>query len=98
MWLAHMGADGSFRAQFRACSHGNARDSYQTGTLVAGWRYRNYSISPPSDGYPFVRADVYRILAHTALKQTYRYEATGFVYNSNRVDEKFEMPPCDLTS
>jgi hypothetical protein len=45
-----------------------------------------------------VRTDVYRILKHDARTQSYRYEATGFVYNSRKVDGKFQMPPCDLAS
>lgn len=97
MWLAHMGADGTFRAQFRACIHGNASDSYQTGTWSLLGDVETIHLTSV-DGYPFVRSDLYRILAHTAQKQTYRYEPTGFVYSSNRVDEKFEMPSCDLTS
>jgi hypothetical protein len=97
MWLAHMGGDGTFRAQFRACIHGNASDSYQTGTWSLTGDIETIHLANV-DGYPISRVDVYRILAHTAQKQTYRYEATGFVYNSNRVDEKFEMPSCDLTS
>ena len=50
------------------------------------------------DGRPFDRTDTYRILAHSADRQTYRYVPTGFVYNSRRVGEKFAMPDCDLTS
>jgi hypothetical protein len=50
------------------------------------------------DGEPFGRTDIYRILKHSGTMQTYRYEATGFVYNSHRVDGKFQMPPCDLAS
>jgi hypothetical protein len=97
MWLAHMGSDGIFRAQFRACIRGNASDSYQTGTWSLAGDIETIHLTNV-DGHPFAQVDVYRILAHTAQKQTYRYEATGFVYNSNRVDEKFEMPTCDLTS
>lgn len=97
MWLAHMGGDGTFRAQFRACIRGKAVDSYQTGTWSLAGDIETIHLANV-DGHPFVRVDVYRILKHSAQKQTYRYEATGFIYNSNRVGEKFEMPPCDLTS
>jgi hypothetical protein len=44
------------------------------------------------------RQDIYTMLSHTAEKQVYRYEGTGFVYTSHKVDAKFTMPDCDLTS
>jgi hypothetical protein len=97
MWLAHMGADGNFRAQFRACRQGKADDSNQTGTWSLKGDIETIHIAG-IDGRPFSRTDSYRILAHGADRQTYRYVPTGFVYNSRRVGETFAMPDCDLTS
>jgi hypothetical protein len=97
MWLAHMGADGSFRAQFRACIQGKAFDGVQIGTWSLAGDVETIHVTG-ANGRPFQRTDTYRILAHTAQQQTYRYEATGFVYRSRRVGETFEMPSCDLTS
>ena len=97
MWLAHMGADGSFQAQFRACRQGKAFDSFQTGSWSLEGDSETIRIASV-DGYPFFRVDSYRILAHDGDRQSYRYVPTGFVYNSRRVSDAFAMPPCDLTS
>ena len=41
------------------------------------------------------RTDFYKILSHDARTWSYRYQADGFVYNSHRVDAKFQMPSCE---
>ena len=57
MWLAHMGADGSFRAQFRACRQGKAYDSsFQTGSWSLDGDTETIHIAS-LDGRPFDRTD-----------------------------------------
>jgi hypothetical protein len=42
--------------------------------------------------------DDYRILWHDLGKQIYRFEGTGFVYTSRRVDANFTIPDCETVS
>lgn len=97
MWLEIGTPDGKFHVQHRACRQGKAFDSVQDGT----WSLRGDTLTihiQMVDGQPFDRSDAYRILKHDARTQSYRYEETGFVYSSRKVDAKFVMPPCDLVS
>jgi hypothetical protein len=98
MWLAQAFADGRFHVQFRACRQGKAFDKTNDGVWKLDGAAETISIDTV-DGQKMVpRQDRYTILSHTNGKQTYRYELTGFVYTSRKVDAKFTMPPCDLTS
>lgn len=97
MWIAHMGADGSFHAQFRACRKGKATDTVNDGRWSLNGDVETIQIQTV-DGQFAPRTDYYAILAHDGKSQTYRYLATGFVYASKRVDAKFQMPGCDLVS
>ena len=97
MWLENGTADGKFHVLHRACRQGQAFDSTPDGT----WSLKGDMLTvriARVDGVPEPRTDVYRILKHEARTQSYRYEATGFVYNSRKVDAKFVMPPCDFSS
>ena len=97
MWIARMGADGSFHAQFRSCSKGQGTDLFQTGSWVLNGDDETISITSVN-GLFYLRNDSYKILSHDQNRQTYRYLATGFVYNSRRVDDKFQMPECEAIS
>jgi len=97
MWIAHMGADGSFHAQFRACRKGKASDTTNDGNWRLNGDMETIQIQTVG-GQFFPRTDYYAILAHDGKSQSYRYLATGFVYTSRRVDAKFQMPACDLVS
>ena len=97
MWIAHMGADGSFHAQFRACRKGKAADVTNDGHWSLNGDMETIQIQTVG-GQFFPRTDYYAILAHDGKSQTYRYLATGFTYTSKRVDAKFQMPACDLVS
>jgi hypothetical protein len=97
MWLESGTADGKFHVLHRACRQGKAFDSIQDGTWSLSGDILTIRIRMV-DGQPLDRSDAYRILKHDARTQTYRYEATGFVYNSRKVDAKFQMPACDLFS
>jgi hypothetical protein len=97
MWLETGTADGKFHVLHRACRQGKAFDSVQDGTWSLSGDTLTIHIQQ-ADGEKLDRVDVYRILKHDTRTQSYRYEATGFVYNSRKVDAKFVMPPCDLVS
>ena len=97
MWIARMGADGSFHAQFRACRKGKATDAINDGTWSIAGDLETIQVQL-ANGQFLPRTDMYQILAHDQKSQTYKYLATGFVYKSGRVDAKFQMPPCDLVS
>jgi len=98
MWLETGTADGKFHVQHRACRMGKAIDSIQDGTWSLAGDMLTVWIVQVDGAAVQPRADVYRILKHDAGTQTYHYEPTGFVYNSRKVDGKFQLPPCDLSS
>lgn len=98
MWLGHAGADGKFHVLHRACFQGKASDQLQDGTWSIKGDIFTIRIDTVNGQAIAARDDVYRVLSHSDTRQTYRYEATGFVYNSRKVDGKFQMPPCDLAS
>ena len=97
MWMAHMLPNGDFRAEFRSCVKGKAFDLTQTGSWSLAGDIETITIMTV-DGQFYPRSDTYKILSHSGKKQTYRYERTGFVYNSTRVDDKFQMPGCETIS
>ena len=97
MWLGTATADGKFHVLHRQCVLGKANDHTNEGT----WSMKEDIFTlriERVDGVAAPRTDVYRVLSHNDASQTYRYEATGFVYKSRKVDGKFQMPPCDLAS
>jgi len=98
MWLETAGADGSFHVLFRACRQGKAYDKTNDGRWRLDGATETVTVDTVGGAKVVPRQDVYTILAHDGGRQTYRYEGTGFVYTSRRVDAKFTMPPCDLTS
>jgi hypothetical protein len=98
MWLAEAFGDGRFHVLFRACRQGKAFDKTNDGRWTLDGAAETISIDTVDGVKLMPRQDRYTILSHTGAKQTYRYEATGFVYTSRKVDAKFAMPPCDLTS
>jgi hypothetical protein len=98
MWLEEGGADGSFHVLFRACRQGKAFDSTNDGRWELNGNAETITVDTVDGKKTMPRFDHYTIVSHTADKQVYRYDPTGFVYTSHRVDAKFQMPSCDLTS
>ena len=97
MWMAHMLPNGDFRAEFRSCVKGHAFDQRQTGHWSLDKDVETITRSTV-DGVPVQATDVYKILFQDGERQTYRYLGNGFVYNSRRVDDKFQMPSCESIS
>ncbi len=99
MWLEEGGADGSFHVLFRACRQGKASDATNDGHWELNGNAETITVDTVNGGkIAPPRIDHYTILSHDAAKQVYRYDPTGFVYTSHRVDAKFQMPSCDLVS
>ena len=97
MYIDHFLPGGVFKAQHRWCRQGKALDHAQAGR----WSVKGdiLTIRVQQEGDLIVnRDDVYRVTQLDAKKQTSIYLASNFTYNDHRVDEKFQMPPCDLTS
>jgi hypothetical protein len=98
MWVADATADGKFHVLHRACIQGKAIDNTNDGTWSITGDIATMRIEKVDGQILPLRNDVYRILSHSETRQTYRHEASGFTYNSRKVDGKFQMPPCDLAS
>ena len=97
MYIDTFNTDGSFRAQHRACLQGKSFDQSQTGR----WRVEGNILIvdiATVDGFPEPRTDRYRINAADGKIQDYTYLENNFGYRARKVDGKFQMPPCDLTS
>lgn len=97
MWVARMGPDGSFKVHFRACRKGQAMDHFEAGRWRLDGDLETIAIASVN-GLALPRRDQYRIMAHDARHQTYRYLRTGFVFTSYRVADNYPMPGCDLVS
>ncbi|MBV9550021.1 MAG: hypothetical protein JO256_10160 [Alphaproteobacteria bacterium] len=98
MWLEEGGADGSFHVLFRACHQGKAVDMTNDGHWELNGNAETITVEAVNGQKIVPRIDRYTILSHDAGRQVYRYELSGFVYTSHRVDATFRMPSCDLTS
>ena len=97
MWLIHQAADGNFQVQFRTCNRGKSSDEFESGRWLLKGDAETLQIRNV-DGHPVSQNDVYKILSHDAKKQVYRFQGTGFVYTSKRVDDDFAMPSCETIS
>jgi hypothetical protein len=97
MWLARNAANGTFQVQFRSCTKGHALDQVETGRWSLVGDIETLQVLSVN-GAPLAQAETYKVLSHEAGKQVYRYQATGFVYMSRRVDSNFELPSCEAIS
>lgn len=97
MWLAHMKPNGEIQVQFRTCAKGKALDKYEGGWWSLSGNTETIRIVTVN-GLIYPRTDTYTILTQNGRKQVYRYQRTGFVYTSSRVDGAFEMPSCEAVS
>jgi hypothetical protein len=50
------------------------------------------------DSVPDPRTDRYRVIAADGKTQHYAVLPSNFEYKARKVDGKFPMPPCDLSS
>jgi hypothetical protein len=97
MYLDHFTADGRLHSKFRDCRGGKATDSEEDGTwsisgklLTIQVNFHNGALAP--------RTDVYALDAATAREFRITFLLLKFPYVERRVDDKFEMPGCQLVS
>ncbi|HET7086799.1 MAG TPA: hypothetical protein VFI23_18675 [Rhizomicrobium sp.] len=97
MYLDHFTADGRMQSQFRDCRNGKPDDSTEEGTwslsgnlLTIQVNFHNGALMP--------RTDVYTLDSATAKAIRITYIPLKFPYDEHRVDDKFEMPGCQLVS
>jgi hypothetical protein len=98
MYLDHFTADGRLHSKFRDCRNGKVADeSEEDGTwsisgnlLTIQVNFHNGALAP--------RTDVYTLDAATAKSFRITYLLLKFPYDERRVDDKFEMPSCQLVS
>ena len=97
MYIDHFNADGSFRNQHRWCRQGKATDIAESGR----WRVEGNILTidiATVNGQSDPRSDRYRINSADGKIQDYTFLANNFGYKARKVDARFQMPPCDLTS
>jgi hypothetical protein len=98
MYIDRFNADGSFSNQHRYCRAGRiAADIRETGRWSVKGDILTIDIATVS-GKAQPRTDRYRLISVDARTQNYVVLPTNFAYHARRMDAKFQMPPCDLTS
>jgi len=97
MYLDRMTADGQIRSRFRDCRNGKPVDSNEEGTWSLSGSTLTIQINF-HNGMLMPRTDVYRLDSVSAKAFKITYELLNFPYDEHRVDDKFEMPSCQLTS
>ena len=97
MYLDRLTADGQIHSRFRDCRGGKPKDSYEEGTW---WLSGSTLIIQINfhDGVLMPRTDVYHLDSASAKDFRITYELLNFPYDERRVDDKFKMPSCELTS
>ena len=97
MYLDHFTADGRLHSRFRDCRNGKAVNNEEDGTwsisgklLIIQVNFHNGALAP--------RTDVYALDAVTAREFRITFLLLKFPYAERRVDDKFEMPSCQLVS
>ena len=98
MYIDRFGADGSFSNQHRYCREGKvALDLRETGRWSVTGDILTIAIATVS-GKAQPRTDRYRLISVDAKTQNYVVLPTNFPYHARRMDPKFEMPSCDMSS
>jgi hypothetical protein len=97
MYIDHFNADGSFRSEHRMCRFGKALDTPESGRWQMTGNILVIDIAI-TGGRQLPRTDRYRVNAADGKTQDYTYLANNFGYKARKVDSKFQMPPCDLSS
>lgn len=97
MYLDHLTADGRIHSRFRDCRGGKAIDSTEDGTWSLSGNTLTILINF-HNGLLMPRTDIYRLDAANARDFKITYLPMNFPFDERRVDDKFEMPSCQLTS
>lgn len=97
MYLDRLTADGKIHSRFRDCRGGKPIDSTEEGT----WSLIGTTLTIQvtlHNGQFMPRTDVYRLDSATAKDFKISYLPLNFPYDERRVDDRFEMPSCQLVS
>ena len=97
MYLDRLTADGQIHSRFRDCRDGKPKDSHEEGTWSLSGSTLIIQINF-HDGVLMPRTNVYHLDSASAKDFRITYELLNFAYDERRVDDKFEMPSCELTS
>lgn len=98
MYIDYFEPAGIFHNHHRTCRQGKAAEDFAE---KGRWSLKGDALTVQIDtinGQFAPRVDQYRALSVDAKTQRYIFLQTNFGYTAKRVDAKFEMPPCDLTS
>jgi hypothetical protein len=98
MYIDRFGADGGFSNQHRYCRQGKiAAEIRETGRWSVKGDILTVAIATVN-GAAQPRTDRYRLISVDAKTQNYVVLPSNFAYHARRMDPKFEMPSCDLSS
>ena len=97
MYLDRLTADGQIHSRFRDCRGGKPIDSSEDGTWSLSGSTLTIQINF-HNGVLMPRTDVYHLDSASAKDFRITYELLNFPYDERRVDDKFKMPSCELTS
>lgn len=95
MYLDHFLANGQMHSQFRDCIKGKSYDSTEDGIWSVADNILTIKITL-HNGLPAPRSDTYRLISVTNKGFKDVYIPLNFPFDERRVDDKFEMPSCQL--
>lgn len=97
MYLDRLTADGQIHSRFRDCHGGKETNSSEDGTWSLSGSTLTIQINF-HDGALMPRTDIYHLDSASAKDFKITYLLLNFPYDERRVDDKFDMPSCQLTS
>jgi hypothetical protein len=97
MYLDRLTADGRIHSRFRDCRNGKPLDSTEDGTWSLAGSTLTIQINF-HNGQLMPRTDIYHLDSASPRDFRITYLLMNFGYDERRVDDKFEMPSCQLVS
>ena len=97
MYLDRFLANGQLQSVFRDCIKGKAYDAIEDGTWSVAGTILTIKVTH-HNGIAMPRTDTYRLVSVTAQGFKDVYVPLNFPFDEHRVDDKFEMPECQLVS
>lgn len=97
MYLDRLTADGQIHSRFRDCHNGKETNSSEDGTWSLSGSTLTIQINF-HNGVLMPRTDIYHLDSASAKDFKITYLLFNFLYDERRVDDKFDMPSCQLTS
>ena len=97
MYLDRLTADGQIHSRFRDCRGGKPIDSTEDGTWSLSGNMLTIQINF-HNGQLMPRTDFYRLESANPGDFKITYLPINFLFDERRVDDKFEMPSCQLVS